>query len=181
MSNVSPIPPGQGGIIAHLVIRGAADAIEFYKKAFGAVELGRMPTPTGQLGHAHLMIGQSHLMMADEFPGMGQCKAPASLGGTTVTMHMYVEDVDAAFQKAVAAGAKPVMPPMDMFWGDRYCKVADPFGHEWSLATHKEDVAPDEMKRPGDEMFAKMAAQQGPPPSAAEERPKKAKSKAKKK
>jgi PhnB protein len=88
---------------------------------------------------------------------MSTCKAPATLGGTTVTIHLNVEDVDAAFQKAVTAGAKAIMPPMDMFWGDRFCKVSDPFGHEWSLATHKEDVPPEEMKRRGDEMFAKMA------------------------
>jgi uncharacterized glyoxalase superfamily protein PhnB len=179
MSSVNPIPPGQNAVIPHLSIRGAANAIEFYKKAFGAVELFRMPAPGGMLGHAHLLIGGSHVMMADEFPGPGCLKAPASLGGTTVTMHMYVEDVDAAFQRAVAAGATVVMPPMDMFWGDRFCKVSDPFGHEWSLATHKEDLSPEEMKRRAEETFAKMASQ-GPPPAKPEE-PKKPKSKAKKK
>ena len=167
MANVKPIPEGQGAIVPHLAVRGAAEAIEFYKKAFGAVELMRMPTPGGKLGHAHLKIGDSHLFLADEFPGMGSCQAPATLGGTTVSIHLNVEDIDATFQKAVAAGAKPLMPPMDMFWGDRFGKVSDPFGHEWSMATHKEDLSPEEMKRRADEAFAQMAQQGQPKPEEA--------------
>jgi PhnB protein len=156
MAQVKPVPDCPGTIVPHLALRGAAEAIEFYKKAFGAVELMRMPTPMGLLGHAHLKIGDSHLFLADEFPGMGSCQAPATLGGTTVSLHLNVEDIDAAFQKAVAAGAKAIMPPMDMFWGDRFGKVYDPFGHEWSMATHKEDLSPEEMKKRGEAAFAQM-------------------------
>lgn len=155
MAQVKPIPEGMHTIVPHLTVRGAAQAIEFYKKAFGAVELHRMPMPDGKtLMHACVKIGDSLLFLVDEFPNMG-AKAPTTLGGASVAIHLNVEDADAVFQKAVAAGAKAQMPPTDMFWGDRYAKVSDPFGHEWSIATHKEDVSPEEMKKRGEAMFAK--------------------------
>lgn len=154
------IPEGLHGVIPHLIIKNASAAIEFYKKALGAEELLRMPGPDGKsVGHSHLRIGGGHLFLCDEFPG-GNCRAPTSIGGTSVSLHIYVEDVDAAFDRAVKAGGKPVMPPTDMFWGDRFGKLADPYGHEWSLASHVEDVSPDEMARRGKEAMAAMAKQQ---------------------
>ena len=129
----------------HLVVKGAIHAIEFYRKAFGAEEAGRLVAPDGtSIMHADLKIGDSHVFLVDEFPQM-DCRGPQSIGGTPVTIHMYVEDVEAAFGKAVAAGAKVKMPLSDMFWGDRYGVLTDPFGHSWSLATHQEDVTPEEI------------------------------------
>ncbi len=161
MTKVKPIQEGYHTIIPHLTLKGAAAAIDFYKKAFGAVELGRMPMPDGKLGHAHLMIGDSHLFLNDE-PQFPNCtKSPLTLGGNSVVIHVNVEDCDAVFNRAVAAGAQPTMPPTDMFWGDRYGQVTDPFGQRWSIATHKEDVTPEEMKKRGEAMFAQMA--QGKP------------------
>jgi uncharacterized glyoxalase superfamily protein PhnB len=148
MSNrVKPIPSGMHTLTPHLVVKGASKAIEFYKKAFGAEEIGRMPGPDGKsILHADLKIGDSHFFLVDEFPEM-DCRGPQSVGGTPVTIHMYVEDVDAAFGKAVAAGAHVKMPLSDMFWGDRYGVLTDPFGHAWSIATHKEDVTPEEIRK----------------------------------
>jgi uncharacterized glyoxalase superfamily protein PhnB len=144
-SRIKPIPSGFHTLTPHLVVKGASQAIEFYKKAFGAEELFRMPGPDGKsIMHADLKIGDSHVFLVDEFPEMG-CRGPASIGGTPVTIHMYVEDVDAAFGKAVAAGAQVRMPLADMFWGDRYGVLADPFGHAWSIATHKEDLTPEQI------------------------------------
>ncbi|MDE1956874.1 MAG: VOC family protein [Betaproteobacteria bacterium] len=128
----------------HLICRGAAAALDFYARAFGAVELMRLPGPDGRLMHATLRIGDSHLMLVDEMPEWGAL-GPQSLGGTPVTVHLYVEDTDAVFQQAVAAGATPKMPPADMFWGDRYGQVIDPYGHRWSIATHVRDVPPEQM------------------------------------
>ncbi|MFL6675032.1 MAG: VOC family protein [Massilia sp.] len=142
--NVKPIPEGMHSLTPHLICAGAADAIEFYKKAFGAEELGRMPMPNGKLGHALLRIGDSMLMLADEFPEWGSV-GPATLKGSPVTIHLYVENADAQFDRAVSAGAKVRMEMADMFWGDRYGVVDDPFGHRWSIATHKREVAPEEM------------------------------------
>ena len=145
-------------IIPYLTIRDAAKAVEFYKAAFGFVEISRMAMPgSGKLMHCELRLENWALMLSDEFPEMGttNCKSPATLGGSTVTVHISCPDVDALVARAVAAGAKPVMPVMDMFWGDRFGKVIDPFGHHWSLSTHKEDVAPDEMKRRAEEFFSK--------------------------
>jgi PhnB protein len=156
MGQVKAIPEGKHTIVPHLVIQGAAKAIEFYKKAFGAVEEARMPTPDGKIMHACLKIGDSCLFLCDEFPDMGGCKSPQALGGTPVTIHLNVEDADAVFARAVAAGATAKMPPADMFWGDRYGKLTDPFGHDWSVSTHKEDVSPEEMKKRGQAMFAGM-------------------------
>ncbi|MRW87957.1 VOC family protein [Pseudoduganella sp. FT26W] len=131
-------------IIPHLVCEGAADAIEFYKKAFNAEEMMRMPGEDGRIMHAALKIGDSTLMLADAFPEYGG-KGPKALNGSPVTLHMYSPDVDAAFQQAVDAGATVRMPVADMFWGDRYGQVTDPFGHHWSIATHIKDMTPEEM------------------------------------
>jgi PhnB protein len=142
---VKPIPEGMHTITPHLVCAGAADAIEFYKKAFNAKERGRMAGPGGKLIHAQLSIGDSALMLVDEFPEMGGV-GPKSLKGTPVTMHLYVENADAAFTQAVAAGATVKMPLADMFWGDRYGLLEDPFGHQWSIATHMRDLSPEQMQ-----------------------------------
>ena len=146
-SQIKPIPDGFHTLTPHLVVKGASQAIEFYKKAFGAEELGRLTGPNGNsVMHADLKIGDSHIFLVDEFPEM-DCRGPQSIGGTPVTIHMYVEDVDAAFDKAVAAGATEQMPVADMFWGDRYGVLTDPFGHSWSLASHKEDLTPEEIAK----------------------------------
>jgi len=142
---VQPIPAGMHIVTPHLCCDGAADALEFYKKAFGAVENGRLPGPEGKLMHAMMTIGDSPVMLMDEFKECGGL-SPKSLNGTPVTLHLYVEDADAAFDRAVKAGAKAIMPLENMFWGDRYGVVEDPFGHRWSIATHIRDVAPDEMQ-----------------------------------
>jgi PhnB protein len=155
---VKPIPEGFTTITPHLVIHGAAAAIDFYKKVLGATEVMRMPMgPAGKIGHAHLHIGTSNLFLADDFPDMGSC-APAPGTPSPVPLHLYVEDCDKIFNQAVAAGAKPLMPPANMFWGDRFCKFQDPFGHGWSVATHIEDVPPQEMGKRAAEAMAAMPA-----------------------
>jgi len=146
MPQVKPVPEGMHTLTPHLVCAGAADAIEFYKKAFNATEMGRMPGPDGRLMHAMIRIGDSSLMLVDEMPEW-HALGPKSLKGSPVTIHLYVEDVDACVKRAVAAGAKITMPVDDMFWGDRYGKLEDPFGHHWSVATHIRDVSPEEMKQ----------------------------------
>jgi uncharacterized glyoxalase superfamily protein PhnB len=133
-------------VTPHLVCAGAAEAIEFYKKAFDAVEEVRMPAPNGKLMHARIRICGSAVMLVDEMPEWGAL-GPKTLKGSPVTIHLYVEDVDAFVKQAAAAGAKVTMPPADMFWGDRYGVLEDPFGHHWSVATHMRDVTPDEMKQ----------------------------------
>lgn len=145
-TQVKPIPEGMHTVTPHLVCAGAADAIEFYKKAFNATEVGRMAGPQGKLIHAMIRIGDSSVMLVDEFPDWGSF-GPKSLKGSPVTIHLYVEDVDAFVKHAVAAGAKITMPIDDMFWGDRYGKLEDPFGHHWSVATHIRDVSPEEMRQ----------------------------------
>jgi PhnB protein len=145
MSSPQPIPDGFHTLTPHLVCDGAAAALDFYKAAFGAIELSRLPGPGGKLMHASVRIGDSILMLNDEFPQHGGF-GPKALKGSPVTIHVYVADVDAAFAKAVAAGAKVRMPVADMFWGDRYGQLEDPFGHIWSLATHTRDMTPEEMK-----------------------------------
>src|SRR5262249_35993778 len=138
----------------HLVVKFCAQAIDFYRRAFGAVEVMRMPGPDGfSIGHAEMKIGDSLIYLVDE--GMGN-KSPQTLGGTPVSIHLYVEDADAVFKQAVEAGAEAKMPLSDMFWGDRFGMIADPFGHQWSIATHKEDVPPEEMARRAEAFFAKM-------------------------
>ncbi len=152
-----PIPEGYHSITPHMVISDAGKAIEFYKKAFGAEELFRMPGPGGQgVMHAEIKIGDSVVMMCDEMPQAGRWKAPESLNGTSVSLHIYVADVDKAFQHAIDAGATATMPVMDTFWGDRYGKLTDPFGHEWSIATHKLDLTPEEIAKGAEECFKNM-------------------------
>jgi uncharacterized glyoxalase superfamily protein PhnB len=133
-------------VTPHLICAGAADAIEFYKKAFGAVETARLPGPQGKIMHAMIRIGDSALMLVDEMPEWGAL-GPKALKGSPVTLHLYVDDVDAFAARAVKAGAKITMPVADMFWGDRYGKLEDPFGHHWSLATHLREVSPEEMQQ----------------------------------
>ena len=144
--NIKPIPEGMHTVTPHLVCAGAADAIEFYKKAFNAVEMARIPQPDGKIMHASIRIGDSVVMLVDEFPDWG-VRGPKSLGGSPVTIHLYVEDVDAFTERAVGAGAKITMPIADMPWGDRYGQLEDPFGHRWSVATHVRDVSPDEIQQ----------------------------------
>ncbi|NGZ84183.1 VOC family protein [Duganella sp. SAP-35] len=131
-------------VTPHLVCEGAADALEFYKKAFNAVETMRMPGPGGRLMHAAMTIGDSNVMLADDFPEYGGL-GPKALKGSPVTLHLNVPDVDASFKQAIDAGATVRMEPADMFWGDRYSQVTDPFGHHWSIATHIKDMTPEEM------------------------------------
>ncbi|MGI4848351.1 MAG: VOC family protein [Janthinobacterium lividum] len=145
-STVKPIPEGMHSITPHLVCAGAAEAIAFYKKAFGAVEGGRLAGKDGKLVHAQLRIGDSALMLVDEMP-QWNCLGPKALGNSPVTMHLYVNDVDASFAQALGAGATVKMPVQDMFWGDRYGVVIDPYGHFWSLATHIRDVSPEDMQK----------------------------------
>jgi uncharacterized glyoxalase superfamily protein PhnB len=142
-----------------LVVRGAANAIEFYKKAFGAKALNQMDGPGGKILHAEIKIGDSIVMLSDEFPEMGS-SSPQTVGGISASLMIYTKDVDALFNQALAAGATVSMPVSDMFWGDRYGRVKDPFGHDWQLATHKEDLTPKEMNRRA------AAAMSGPPPGA---------------
>ena len=144
MSRVKPIPDGYHTVTPHLAIRGAAKALDFYVKAFGAEELFRMPGPGGSVMHAEIKIGDSIVMLGEEAPERG-ATSPAGLGGSPVSLLLYVPDVDASFARATAAGCTTQMPPTDMFWGDRYGKLQDPFGHLWAIATHKEDVPPEQM------------------------------------
>ncbi len=154
---VKPVPDGYHTVTPYLVVDDAEKAIEFYKKAFNATELHRMKGPEGKILHAEVKIGDSIIMMSDESPG-GTCRSARNLGGTPVRQMLYVVDVDAVFRQAVKAGAKPTMQPADMFWGDRYGRLVDPFGHEWDIATHKEDLKPEEIRERQEEFFAKMAA-----------------------
>jgi len=154
---VKAVPEGYHTITPHLVIKGAEKAIEFYKNAFGAQVRGVHHTPDGKVMHAELKIGDSNLMLADEFPGMGDAASPQTLGGTTTTLSIYTDNVDELFDRAVKAGATATMPLANQFWGDRYGHVKDPFGHSWALGQHIEDVAPEEMERRGRELFAQMS------------------------
>jgi PhnB protein len=146
MADVKPIPDGYPQVTPYLCVDGAAAAIEFYTSVLGARERMRMPAPDGKLGHAELELGESLIMLADEFPEMG-VQSPKTIGGTPVTISVYVDDVDAVFEGALAAGATSVRPVEDQFYGDRTGQFEDPFGHRWSVATHVEDVPPDEMER----------------------------------
>ena len=144
-AQVKPIPDGMHSLTPHLVCAGAAEAIDFYKRAFGAIELTRLPGPDGKLMHAMLQIGDSKLMLNDEMPECGAV-GPGTLKGSPVTIHMYVQDADASFKQAIEAGATSRMDPMDMFWGDRYGVLTDPFGHNWSIATHQRDMTIEETQ-----------------------------------
>ena len=143
---VKPIPDGYPQVTPYLFVDDAAAAIEFYASVFGATERLRMPAPGGRIGHAELQLGDSLLMVADEFPEMGG-RSPRTVGGSPVIVSVYVEDVDAVFERAVQAGATALRPVEDQFYGDRTAQLEDPFGHQWSVATHVEDVPPDEMER----------------------------------
>ena len=145
-SKVKAQPDGYHAITPYLVIKGAAAAIEFYKKAFGATELVRMPQPDGRVGHAELKIGDSVVMMADEFPEM-ETVGPQTLGNSPVGLLLYVDNADAVFAKAVSLGAKVKKPLADQFYGDRNGTLEDPFGHKWTIGSHVEDVSPEEIKR----------------------------------
>ncbi len=152
MSQAKPIPEGWNTLTPHLICAGASDAIAFYEKAFGAVPMNRLDGPDGKVMNAALRIGDSVVMVVDEVAEW-KCFGPKTLNGSPVTLHLYVPDADASFQRAVAAGATPTMPPTDMFWGDRYGMVQDPFGHNWSIATHQRDltdaqIAEEMMKAP---------------------------------
>jgi len=153
---VQAIPAGYRTVTPLLVVRDGGAAIDFYKKALGAKELLRMPMPGGGIGHAELQIGDSRVMLADETPAMGS-SAPQTVGGSPVHIFLYITNVDQAYTRATGAGATGTMPPQDMFWGDRYAKVTDPFGHNWSFATHIEDVTPKEMNRRAEEWAKSMA------------------------
>ncbi len=157
MTNAKWKPDGYHTVTPYLTIKGVAKAIEFYKKAFGAQEVHQMPGPEGKIMHAEIRIGDSLIMLADEFPDMPCGKSPQTLGGSPVTVFMYVENVDTVFNQATAAGATVVMEPKDQFWGDRFGNLVDPFGHNWALATHIEDVSPEEMKK-REEQFRKQMA-----------------------
>jgi PhnB protein len=157
-SSVQPVPKGYHTVTPYLVVNDAARALDFYKRAFGAQEVARMDAPGGKIGHAEIKIGDSMIMISDEMPGSG-AKSPRALGGSPVSIFLYLNDVDTTFRQAVSAGAKADAQPTDMFWGDRYGKLTDPFGHQWGLATHKEDVSPQEMAKRSKEAMAKMGQQ----------------------
>ncbi len=159
--SVPGVPEGFSTATPHLIVRDCAQALEFYKKAFGAKETVRMDGPGGKILHAEIKIGDSHLFLADEMPEWGS-KSPLSIGGTASSVCLYVPDADAVFNQAVAAGAKVAMPLADQFWGDRYGKLTDPFGHAWAVATHLEDLTPEEMKKRQEVAMAQMAQQQHP-------------------
>jgi PhnB protein len=143
---VKAIPDGYRSVTPYLIVKGADRAIDFYKKVFGAAQRMRMDGPNGTVGHAEIEIDDSTIMLADEFPDMG-FRSPQSLGGTGVNLHLYVKDVDACFNRAVAAGAKALRPVQDQFYGDRSGTVEDPFGHVWTISTHKEDLSPEELQK----------------------------------
>ncbi len=151
----NPIPEGFHTVTPSIVLSNSKDAIEFYKKAFDAKEIYRMPAPDGKTMHAMIQIGDSFVMMSDEFPKMG-CISPTTVGGTSTTIHLYVDNSDRIYEQAVQAGAKPAMPMMDAFWGDRCGSVVDPFGHAWMVSTHKKDLSPEEMNRAAEEYMSKQ-------------------------
>jgi PhnB protein len=153
MPAVKPIPEGFHSLTPHIVVKGAAKAIEFYKKAFGAEEIVRHGMPDGTIMHATIRIGDSMLMLNDEFPQMG-AKGPLSLGGTPVTLHLYVQDADKAWDRALKAGATVKFPLADQFWGARYGIVSDPFGHDWSISTHKQDLTPEQVMKASQAAFS---------------------------
>jgi PhnB protein len=156
----NPVPPGYRTVTPYLIVKGAAEAIEFYKHAFGATEMLRMADPQGRVGHAELRIGDSVIMLADEHPSMGY-RSPRSLGGSSVSILLYLPDVDTVFERALKTGARSQRPVMNQFYGDRSGTLEDPFGHLWTVATHVEDVAPEEMRR-----RAEAAMQAGATPPA---------------
>lgn len=161
---VQAIPEGVGNIVPYLCIRGATKAIKFYQAAFGAELMALMPMGDDHVAHADLKIGSSRVYLADEMPMFGAVKSPKALKGTSVNIHLWVEDCDAAFARAVAAGAKVLMPLTDQFWGDRFGMVSDPFGHIWAISSQKEDLTPEEVMRRSEEAMANMPPPSGPAP-----------------
>jgi PhnB protein len=158
MANVKPIPEGYHSITPYLFVRGADRAIDFYKNVFGAIARMRMPGPDGRIGHAELQIGNSVFMLADEHPE-AQVRSPETVGGSSNSLHLYLENVDSVFDKAIKAGAKVLRPVADQFYGDRTGSILDPFGQQWSIATHIEDVSPEEMKKRMSKMASQAAGQ----------------------
>jgi PhnB protein len=156
MASVKPIPEGYPQVIPYLSVDGAGAAIDFYTTVFGATERMRMPAPDGKIGHAELQIGDSLIMLADEYPEMG-VRGPKAIGGTPVTISVYVEDVDDVFERALKEGATALRPVENQFYGDRTGQFEDPFGHRWSVATHVEDVPPDEMTKRAAEAMGAMS------------------------
>jgi PhnB protein len=154
MSSVSPVPEGMHSLTPHITVNNAAKAIEFYTQAFGAKEIDRSTTPNGKIMHAVLQIGDSRIMLNDEFPEMRAPRAPSGDGGLPFAINFYTEDADATIQRATSAGAKVTMPAQDMFWGDRYGQIMDPFGYRWAVATRKENLSRDEVNRRAAAMFA---------------------------
>lgn len=152
-ANVSPVPAGYHSVTPYLLIRGASDAIDFYVRAFGATEVLRLCSPDGKIGHAEIRIGDSHVMLADEHPDM-DFLGPQSRGGTTVSLLIYVDDVDAVFAKAIEAGATELRPLCDQFYGDRSGTITDPWGHVWSIARHIEDLTPEEIQRRFQDLYS---------------------------
>ena len=152
MNSVLPIPEGFSSVTPYLTVHDASKALEFYQQAFGAIETLRLTDPEGKIGHAEVQIGDAPVMLSDEFPGMGS-PSPKTLNGSAVVLHLYVEDVDAFVSKAVDAGATVLMEVSDQFYGDRMGKLQDPFGHIWTVATHKEDVSPEELEKRFHTMF----------------------------
>lgn len=150
---VKPTPDGFHTVTPSIVVNNSKEAIEFYKSVFGAKEIYQMPTPDGKTLHAMIQIGDSFVMMTDEFPHMGS-RAPNTVGGTSTTIYMYVDDADKIYDQAIKQGAMPTMPIMDAFWGDRCGGIIDPFGHSWMIATHKKDVTPEEMKNAAKEFMS---------------------------
>jgi uncharacterized glyoxalase superfamily protein PhnB len=153
---VKAVPEGMRTVTPSMVVRDAPKALEFYKNAFGATVLGAAKGPDGKIMHAEIRVGDSAIMLADEFPEWGSLSPLSSGGGSSMSLHIYVEDADAAFQRAVDAGAKPVMPMTDMFWGDRYGQVMDPFGYRWAIATRVRNLTSEEMDKAQQEFFAKQ-------------------------
>jgi PhnB protein len=152
-----PVPEGYNTVTPYLAVEDAAAAIDFYRRAFGATERVRMPGPDGKVMHAELEIGDSLVMLSDPFP-QASTTPPKELGGSSASVFLYVEDTDALYRQAVDAGGTSLMEPDDMFWGDRFASLQDPFGHTWTIATHVEDVSPEELERRSQEWFAAMAS-----------------------
>ncbi|HKQ58864.1 MAG TPA: VOC family protein [Candidatus Eisenbacteria bacterium] len=153
----NPIPEGQHSVSPQLTVKNAAQALEFYKRAFGAKETSRFPGPNGMIMHASMTIGDSCFFLNDEIPAPGGTKSPSVLGGTPVVLNLYVTDCDKIYNQAIAAGAKASMPLADQFWGDRYGQVTDPFGHIWAIATRKEDLSTEELQERGKQFMSSMA------------------------
>lgn len=162
MTSVSPMPPGFHSVTAHMIIKNAGEAMDFYVKAFGAVEISRFPMPgMDLLAHGLLQLGDSFIMVADEFPpdfGCPDALSPVTAKGTTFALHIYTDDVDALYRRALDAGCETVFEPMDAFWGDRYGQVRDPYGHHWAMATHVKDMTPEEMAEAAAAEFSNMPA-----------------------